>query len=342
MLEYLKPVEGSDAIIYPPTYPDIGYNVDKIKVDDKIVGNVCLIDSIGSQANRMEPIFKEEPYSSLIPAVLVDIKKSGRDEVINTVDILDAGHRIADAVIRFSNMAEEIETAFKNAEKGNALALAKLAPTSLVFGCWDSRGTGMKLPRIVRSTIRAQNVHPLYRSAVYFVPTDYVEAGAILDKDKEEAEKAIATKPAKASTVGLANALATKSHGGVLLSENSILMREAVLSLSALRRLKVINNHKETSNLQKYILGLSLVAITAPIDPLLRMGCELTTDPDNQTTWHVVNNDGNREEIKLDHQKIIEFAKKNAEEFGIGESRTAIFDPKLAKKTLKNAGKFGE
>lgn len=336
--EYLKPVEGDDAIIFPPTYAEIGYNIDSIKVDDKTVGNVCLIDSVGSQANRMEPIFKAEPYSSLIPQIHVEIQKKVTKEVLETVDILDAGHRIADAVIRFSNIAEEIKNAFLEAKKGNKLPLAKLAPTSFVFGCWDSRDTGVKIPRIVRSTIRAHNVSKLTRSATYFVPTDYyTETGAISGKDAEEAEKASAEKPAKASTVGLANALANKSHGGVLLSKDSILLRESVLSLSALRQLK--GNDDETENLLKYILGLSLVAITAPQDHLLRMGCELTTDPEKKASWSRVKNDGTREDITLNHSDILKFAQDNASKFGIGKSQTAIFDPNLAQKALEKAKK---
>ena len=44
----------------------------------------------------MEPIFKKEPYSELVPQVKITLKNG--DEV----HLLDAGHRAADAVIRFS------------------------------------------------------------------------------------------------------------------------------------------------------------------------------------------------------------------------------------------------
>jgi CRISPR-associated protein Csb1 len=330
--ESLNPVEGKESIIYPPTYADIGYNIDPIKKDEKIVGNVCTIDSIGSQANRMEPIFKKEPYKELIPHIMVQIKK--KDEVIDEVDILDAGHRIADAVVRFSNLGPEIERAFTDADRGDRSTLARLSPTSLIFGCWDSRGTGCKVPRIVRSTIRAHNVDPLTRSAVYFAPTDYAEAGAMSEKEAMGVEKASATKPAKASTVGLANALANKSHGGVLLSQESLLIKESVLSLSALRQNRVKGDDDATRQLQEYLLGLSLVAITAPQENLLRMGCELTTDPDNVSSWILVKNDGTRGDINLDAYKIIRFAREKANEFGIMEPRTVIFDPESAKKAL--------
>jgi CRISPR-associated protein Csb1 len=38
--------------VFPPTYADIGYNIDLLSDDTK----VCTIDSVGSEANRMEPV----------------------------------------------------------------------------------------------------------------------------------------------------------------------------------------------------------------------------------------------------------------------------------------------
>ena len=335
MREHLKPVEGEDAIIYPPTYADIGYNIDTIPNKEKPVGNVCVIDSVGSQANRMEPIFKNEPFASLVPRISIEIHEKGKDDVIDTVNILDAGHRIADAVVRFSNMADDIEEAFNQAKIGNALPLAKMAPTSLVFGCWDSRGTGVKIKRIVRSTIRAHDVSQLTRSAAYFVPTDqYAGSGAISEKDQIDADKASAAKPAKASTVGLANALSNRSHGGILLSKDSRLLKESVLSLSALRQLRANVNDNQTKTLQKYILGLSLIAVATPQEHLLRMGCELTRDPEQSVAWNLVKNSGIREEIELNPTEILSFAKEAATNFVVGNSRTATFDAKKAREAL--------
>jgi hypothetical protein len=50
----LLPVEGEGGVIFPPTYADIGYNIDTLSDGTK----VATIDSVGSQANRMEPIFR--------------------------------------------------------------------------------------------------------------------------------------------------------------------------------------------------------------------------------------------------------------------------------------------
>ena len=50
----LLPVEGADSVIFPPTYAGIGYNIDTLSDGTK----VATVDSIGAQANRLEPLFK--------------------------------------------------------------------------------------------------------------------------------------------------------------------------------------------------------------------------------------------------------------------------------------------
>jgi|ERR1035441_6684346 CRISPR-associated protein Csb1 len=94
----LKPVEGDNSWIFPPTYAqnesaednDEGsggtYQIDDLP--DDVRRNVCLIDSIGSQANRIEPVFKKAPYSALVPQMTIKLKND--DEV----NLLDAGLRI--------------------------------------------------------------------------------------------------------------------------------------------------------------------------------------------------------------------------------------------------------
>src|ERR671924_327065 len=90
MRQWLEPVEGKDAIVFPPTYPidqnKAGYNIDRWADGS----SVCQIDSVGSQANRMEPIFKREGYKHLVPQAI--IRADNRE-----VHLLDAGHRAADA-----------------------------------------------------------------------------------------------------------------------------------------------------------------------------------------------------------------------------------------------------
>ena len=102
----------------------------------------------------------------------IDIDYGGE----KTVSILEAGHRLGDALVRSTDLRKEAHDAFMSFQKRNdATRLAKLAPTSLVFGVWDSRDTQAKLSRIVQATIRAENVELLSRSAQYSPPIDYPE-----------------------------------------------------------------------------------------------------------------------------------------------------------------------
>ena len=76
-----------------------GYNIDRFNDDANGVRSVCLIDSVGSQANRMEPMFKRDVYKALVPQI--EIRAGTR-----LVNLLDAGHRAADAIVRCSALKD--------------------------------------------------------------------------------------------------------------------------------------------------------------------------------------------------------------------------------------------
>ena len=170
--QHLVPVEGEDGVFFPSTYAaQLGADKDKTKFqggynidvfDDG--SNVVLIDSVGSQANRIEPLFLEHEYSELVPQIIVTFPTKGL-----RLNLLNANHRAADAIVRCSGFEQDLRAAFQEVQRGNAEKLAQIAPTSLVFGAWDSRDTQAKLPRIFSSTIRAFNVRQHTRSANFLV-----------------------------------------------------------------------------------------------------------------------------------------------------------------------------
>lgn len=316
MREWLEPVEGKDAVIFPPTYPldnnKPGYNVDRF--DDG--SSVCQIDSVGSQANRMEPIFKRKRYKHLVPQVIV---KAGEREV----HLLDAGHRAADAIVRFSTLGPQLHEAFRvYRDEGDAEPLARIAPTSIVFGSWDSRSTQVKLPRIVRSVIRAYDVDVLTRSAQYSTI-----AGEIL----ADGEAEVTTKGPKAE-LGLAHVPAVRTHGGVRVRGE--IRRDAILNLAALRAVAG-SDERTTEALRRYILGLSLVAITAPQEPNLREGCELVPAPGKKCQCALVKHDGTRTDYSISHEEALLFATAAAKSFGVKESEAGLFNSDIAKGVLK-------
>ena len=331
------PVEGPGSVIFPPTFADapsnqqdFRYNVDELSDGTKI----ALIDTVGSQANRLEPMFKSQkanespnPRSNLVPQI--DIRY-GDDKLLS---ILDAGHRLGDAVIRSSDLKDVAKEAFLAfLDNGDASKIAKLAPTSLVFGVWDSRDTLAKLPRIVQSTIRADDVDVLTRSAQYNPPIDYAEQDVFTQEQKEKQQGDEKSPLAKR---GFVHVPAVKQHGGILVRGS--IHRDVTINLVALRRLS--GDGQNDLVLRRYILGLSLVAATVPIDGFLRVGCLLTLDPDTDSHWVEVTRDGNRQEIDLSEEVAIQYAQRAAETFGVGEDRQAEFRNELASNDIKEKTK---
>ena len=232
------------------------------------------------------------------------------------------GHRIGDAVIRsteLKGLAREALMAFL--DRADAAPLAKLAPTSLVFGVWDSRDTLAKLPRIVQSVIRAEDVDVLTRSAQYNPALDYADLSVFSEADKEKQQGDPKSPLAKR---GFVHVPAVKTHGGII--ARGPIARSVTVNLIALRRLKGQN----AKTLRRYILGLSLVAATIPMDGFLRAGCLLTPDPDEPGAWHSVARNGERSTVDLTEEVAFEYARRAAEQFGVGESHSVTFDRTLA------------
>ena len=328
----LVSVEGADAVVFPPTYARIGYNIDSLSDGTK----VATIDSVGAQANRLEPLFKaapdgapDNPLAALVPQVEITYGDG------KSVSILEAGHRLGDALIRSTKLAEEANRAFLDyLDRGDASAVAKLAPTSLVFGAWDSRDTLAKLPRILSSVIRAWDVDELKRSAQYNPPVDYAALDVFSEEDKKKAEEEAEKTGGKAKSPlaqrGFVHVPATGQHGGVVVRGE--IRRDVTINLIALRRLDAASGG---GGLRRYVLGLALAAATAPLDGFLRQGCLLTPDPDKPGTWRRVGRDGKRDAVDLSEGVALAFARRAAEKFKVAQARTIEFEKALAQSDAK-------
>jgi len=322
--EPLVPVEGPDGVFFPATYAATddrtfpgGYNIDDLGNGE----NVCLVDSVGSQANRIEPLFASPAYAGLVPQVWIEAGG-------HRINLLQAGHRAADAIVRCSALKEEVRAAFAALQR-DATPLAKLAPTSLVFGAWDSRDTQTKVPRLIASTVRAYNVRVLTRSAQYVPAIDYVAAGVLDAPADKKARDAYAER-------GFAHVPSSGQPGGVIATKG--IRREAVLHLAALRQLKA-SSEESTLALRRYVLGLSLTAFTHVLDGYLRQGCNLVPDPDAPAENVLVHANGRRERWEISHEDAVAYARGCAEAFGIGQDKVAAFDKERAIKDLAGDGK---
>ena len=326
----LLPVEGPGGVIFPPTYaysdPNVHYNIDQLADGTKI----ATIDSVGAQANRMEPVFlpgragePENPRAKLVPQVEI---RYGNEK---SVSLLEAGHRLGDAIMRSTALKDQVHDAFQDfEERGDATAVAKLGPTSLVFGVWDSRDTQVRFPRVIQSTIRAEDVDEIRRSAQYNPPVDYATLDVFSDTDKEKSE---GNPKSPLAQRGFVHVPAVNSHGGVI--ARGPIRRNVTVNLVALRRLE--GNGSNDAALRRYILALALVAATAPMDGFLRAGCLLTLDPDQESTWETISRTGGRTPVSLDDGAVLDYARQVAGAFGVGPDRNTTFDTQLAKADAK-------
>ena len=168
----LQPAGGAGDKVFPPTYAtgdaNLKYATETRRIDGQDV-NCVLLDSVASQANRMEEALLAawEREEIAFPVIGVDFASDPELADLGLVTSLQAPHRIADAILRdatdregqtlFRNMPEG--RAFTDASIRNATAVYTLCPTALVFGVWDSTGPkgglGAKFQRALTSEVVA-------------------------------------------------------------------------------------------------------------------------------------------------------------------------------------------
>lgn len=337
--EFLEPAAGKGAVIFPPTFAPSEDARDRDEksqyvIDGEGPSNSCLLDTIGSQANRLEPIFRKEPCRNWIPQINIEIGQRAEP-----VSILELGHRVGDSVARASALAPDIRAAFRAYDAGDSEPMAKLAPTSLIFGAWDSRDTQIKIPRLLESSVRAHNVERLRRAAQYFATLSADEVSELLQMETSDK-----TQREALSKEGVLDSPAGVTHGGIRV--NGDIVRTTILNLTALRKIAAPTPER-TLVVRRYILALALIATTANDDLFLRQGCLLVQDATRPMESTVVFRNGKREPASLDLASLEHFAAAAAEAFGVGPGKTVKFDPaavkalieKRAEKKQKKAGK---
>ena len=262
----LQPAGGAGDKVFPPTFAGAVYAIDTRRVPGRDEPVQCvLLDSVQSQANRMELALQEAVDSGRVrmPVVVVDFaahdptgdieadQRAGRlIDAVGKVTSLQVPHRLADAILRDSELDGK---PFRRSDKGkalntvslaNATPLFQLCPTALVFGMWDSTGPkgglGPKFERAMVSEIvgveaewrddyRARGVRrdPLEVRAAVKVVTNADKSWKVA----EEKEKG-ATEPSK---VNHSSVLFDAQNAGVTIEYAEQI---TTLSLICLRRLR--------------------------------------------------------------------------------------------------------
>lgn len=175
----LQPAGGEGDKVFPPTFAGAVYAVEQRRIPGREAPVTCvLLDSVQSQANRMELALQEAVDGGKIrlPLVVVDFSEYGPTgdveadanagrliDDVGQITTLQVPHRLADAILRDSELngvpfrRSETGKTLNSVSLANATPLFQLCPTALIFGMWDSTGPkgglGPKFERALVSEI---------------------------------------------------------------------------------------------------------------------------------------------------------------------------------------------
>ena len=282
----LQPAGGTGASVFPPTFlvGDEGgkYAIEARRVGDARIEKAVLLDSVPSQANRIEEALQRaiDEERIALPLLVVTLPPAQR------VTSLEAPHRIADAIFRDSELDN---VPFRDSAKGqsfvsanvkNATALFQLCPTALIFGTWDSTGAsgglGNKFARALVSEVIGYHAETFKKTASRMDPLGIEKIDLHVNKDNPAVYDVPATagaeppegfKKGKPSEINHGNVAPSLSDGGVTIAWAE---QTSVLSLPALRRLRFPIGGKldtEKENAARTVLAaLALVGLTLTRD----------------------------------------------------------------------------
>jgi CRISPR-associated protein Csb1 len=271
----LEPAGGAGDKVFPPTYGVADRAEHKYATERRTVGDevweTVLLDSVASQANRMEMALLEglEMGELSFPNPFVDFSNEAGLEDLDRISSLQAPHRLADAIFRDSMYEgtlfrlSPLGQAITDARPGSAAALLNASPAALLFGMWDSTGPkgglGSKFQRALVSEIVGfgtsigkkvgSRIDPLQVGSGAGPLYEHIDPQQVWTLDPNEAArddkgknalalarggKSDAGRPSKANHGNIVPSIDTSS-GGVTISYAT---QTTVLSFAALRRLR--------------------------------------------------------------------------------------------------------
>lgn len=349
----LQPADGEGGKVFPPTYAVANnaphrYAMEERQIGDRVAKTV-LLDSVASQANRAELALLEgwEAGELRFPVAFVDFRGQEGVDDIGQLTVLEAPHRLADAIFRDSLLdgtlfrLSDMGKAITDAQPRNAKAMFRYAPTGLLFGQWDSTGPkgglGAKFQRAYVSEIVGLDAHTGVKVGSRIDPLQIERGAAVvyehrdqeerwtLDKDEAKQEKG------KAKTAGSDGRPSEINHGNIAPSIDELAggvtissaRQTSVLSLAALRRLKFADAGSEAAVAARTAvaaLGVAAIAYGYELDFDLRSRCLLI--PEAAPSIELVRRDGSvPEAVEIDRAasaELVSRAAAAAAEAGIG------------------------
>ena len=352
----LQPAGGEGDKVFPPSYSVNGRAEHKYAVEERRAGDgdktstTVLLDSVASQANRAEMALLEgwEQEELHFPVPYVDFSNDDGVTDYDKLTVLDAPHRLADAIFRDSVLEgtlfrlSRVGRAITDATPRNATELFRYSPTSLLFGMWDSTGPkgglGSKFQRAYVSEIVGfdaevgkkvgSRIDPLQIAKV--APEDKVFNSADPDDvwthDPNEAEKDKNGKPilaSRGSTSGEAGQPSKINHGNIPPSIDaeaggvtiSKALQTTVISFATLRRLRFKGFDRDAEKAARTAvaaLGVAAIAYQYENDFDLRSRSLLL--PTHAPRVEMLGRDGSAGEVvELDRSAASEILSASAE-----------------------------
>jgi len=326
-------LEAVSPKVFPPTYEGGKYAeelrfIPGYKYADPETGRdapvpCVLLDSVASQANRMEFVLQEAWSGGEVQLPVVSVNFETIDNPgVSKITSLQAPHRIVDAILRDSTFGEgKNPPKFRDSEIGKDLGrlaaeyatpLLRFAPHCLVFGMWDSTGPrgglGVKFARAVVSEIIGVNAIGGKKTSSRIDPLNIrVNAGVLFqgktggwtldekDAAKEKGKSIKLGKDGKPSEANHGNVTPTISDGGFTIDYAE---QTTVLSLPALRRLRFPANPGEKSSpeaneaARTYLAALGLLAATVAVESGYDLRSRCILKATNAVIWQLLGKPG--------------------------------------------------
>jgi CRISPR-associated protein Csb1 len=152
----LTPTGGDGDKVSPPTHEGGKYAFEERVVDGRMDVKTVLLDSVQSQANRLEDVLLTAVRAGSIRIPILQMDIPGHQ----TITSLSAPHRVHDAIFRDCQYKgtrfrdSEIGKEMVEARAWNATGMFRLCPTALLFGTWDSQsGAGVNSAKFARALV---------------------------------------------------------------------------------------------------------------------------------------------------------------------------------------------
>jgi CRISPR-associated protein Csb1 len=321
----LQPAGGDGDKVFPPTFAGAVYAIERRRIAGREDPVTCvLLDSVQSQANRMELALQEAVDAGQITLPLVEVDFSEHDptgdveadlqagrliDAVGKITSLQVPHRLADAILRDSELDgqpfrhSDTGKALNTVSQANATPLFELCPTALLFGMWDSTGPkgglGPKFERAVVSEIVGVGAeyHEDYRARGVRRDPLEISKNVPVQRNEDKSLRQVADAKEKGavrpSEINHSSVPFDSTNAGVTVE---CAEQVTTLSLIALRRLRFPvngeNNEAANTAARTLLTAVGLCAATLAFENGVGLRSRSLLWPDGPMTWELLERPG--------------------------------------------------